>query len=69
MKIDIAGTVETVASIDKDTLEKCYHTFYHPSNMMLFVVGNIDPQQTMQLIRGNQENKHLKRKSYSKRSC
>lgn len=63
VKIDIAGTVETVASIDKDTLEKCYHTFYHPSNMMLFVVGNIDPQQTMQLIRENQENKHFEKEN------
>lgn len=59
VKIDIAGTVETVASIDKETLEKCYHTFYHPSNMMLFVVGNIDPKQTMALIRENQQQKEF----------
>jgi len=57
VKIDIAGTVETVATIDKETLEKCYHTFYHPSNMMLFVVGNIDPQSTMKLIADNQNQK------------
>ena len=57
VKIDIAGTVETVATIDKETLEKCYHTFYHPSNMMIFVVGNIDPTQTMDLIRQNQQAK------------
>lgn len=59
VKIDIAGTVETVASIDKETLEKCYQTFYHPSNMMLFVVGNIDPLQSMQLIRDNQSKKQF----------
>lgn len=59
VKIDIAGTVETVRSIDKETLEKCYHTFYHPSNMMLFVVGNIDPKQTMALIRENQQQKEF----------
>jgi len=57
VKIDIAGTVETVAEIDKETLEKCYHTFYHPSNMMLFVVGNIDAKQTMEKIRLNQSQK------------
>ena len=57
VKIDIAGTVETVNTIDKETLEKCYHTFYHPSNMMLFVVGNINPEQTMQMIKQNQESK------------
>ena len=59
VKIDIAGTVETVASINKATLEKCYHTFYHPSNMMLFVVGNIDAHETMNLIRKNQQQKHF----------
>ena len=59
VKIDIAGTVETVASINKATLEKCYHTFYHPSNMMLFVVGNIDAHETMNLIRENQQQKHF----------
>lgn len=57
VKIDIAGTVETVNQIDKVTLEKCYHTFYHPSNMMLFVVGNIEPEKTMEIIRQNQDNK------------
>lgn len=57
VKIDIAGTVETVAEIDKETLKKCYQTFYHPSNMMLFVVGNIDAKQTMEKIRINQAHK------------
>ncbi len=59
VKIDIAGTVDTVNEIDKDTLEKCYHTFYHPSNMMLFVVGNIEPTSTMELIKANQKKKHF----------
>ena len=58
VKIDIAGTVETVASIDKATLEKCYHTFYHPSQMMLFVVGHINPDEIMKLIQDNQQQKH-----------
>lgn len=57
VKIDIAGTVETVSKINKEILEKCYHTFYHPSNMMLFVVGNIDVESTMQVIRNNQSKK------------
>ncbi|MCD7894166.1 MAG: insulinase family protein [Erysipelotrichaceae bacterium] len=59
VKIDIAGTVETVAQIDKEILEKCYHTFYHPNNMMLFVVGNINAEDTMKLIRNNQDKKHF----------
>lgn len=63
VKVDIAGTVETVSSIDKETLEKCYHTFYHPSNMMLFVVGNIDPQKAMDLIIENQNKKSFNKES------
>ena len=67
VKIDIAGTVDTVREIDKETLEKCYHTFYHPSNMMLFVVGNIDPQKTMTLIRENQAKKHFEKENQIQR--
>ena len=63
VKVDIAGTVETVSSIDKETLEKCYHTFYHPSNMMLFIVGNIDPHDTMKLIKDNQEKKSFRKEN------
>lgn len=45
VKIDIAGTCETVNNTYKDMLELCYQTFYHPHNMMLFVVGNINPEE------------------------
>ena len=57
VRIDIAGTVETVAEIDYDILQKCYHTFYHPSNMMLFVSGNFDPEHLMSIVRDNQAKK------------
>ena len=40
---DIAGTVESIAQIDKDVLYKCYNTFYHPSNMTLCLVGDFEP--------------------------
>ena len=63
VKIDIAGTVETVSKINKEVLEKCYNTFYHPSNMMLFVVGNIDVDSTMQVIKDNQNKKSFKKAS------
>ena len=44
IKLDIAGTVETIAQIDADVLYKCYNTFYNLSNMALCVVGNIMPE-------------------------
>lgn len=57
VKIDIAGTVESIAKIDKETLYTCYETFYHPSNMLLFVVGPIQPESIRSLVRENQESK------------
>src|SRR5699024_10810498 len=36
--IDIAGTVQSIQAITKEDLYTCYETFYHPSNMALFVV-------------------------------
>ena len=58
--IDIAGTVETVNNTSKEMLELCYNTFYHPSNMMLFVVGNIDADKTISVIKENQAKKDIK---------
>lgn len=52
--IDIAGTIESISRIDKETLYQCYNTFYHPGNMALFIVGGVDPEQTMELVRANQ---------------
>nr|WP_077216571.1 pitrilysin family protein [Peptoclostridium litorale] len=41
-KIDIAGTVESIYKITKEELYDCYNTFYSPQNMALFVVGDLD---------------------------
>jgi predicted Zn-dependent peptidase len=55
--IDIAGTADSVRSITKEMLYDCYNTFYHPSNMTLFVVGGVDPQETMERVKQDQANK------------
>ncbi|CDN45117.1 hypothetical protein BN871_GL_00190 [Paenibacillus sp. P22] len=52
--IDIAGTVESIYKIDKEMLYRCYETFYHPSNMLLFIVGGVDAEQVFELVRSNQ---------------
>jgi predicted Zn-dependent peptidase len=57
VKIDIAGTIDSITPITKDMLYQCYNTFYHPSNMLLFVVGPVDPDQIMNQVRSNQEKK------------
>jgi len=58
LKYPIAGTVESISKITKEDLYTCYHTFYHPSNMFLTVVGNVDAKKTLELVRKNQEKKN-----------
>lgn len=43
----IAGTVESIAQITADTLYQCHRAFYTPSNMILTVVGDVDPEQVV----------------------
>ncbi|WP_047152573.1 EF-P 5-aminopentanol modification-associated protein YfmH [Aneurinibacillus tyrosinisolvens] len=57
VQIDIAGTVESISKIDKELLYRCYETFYHPENMLLFVVGAVNPEEMMELVRQNQAKK------------
>ena len=47
VKIDIAGTVESIAEIDADLLYKCYYTFYNLNNMVLSVAGNITADEVL----------------------
>ncbi len=47
VKIDIAGTVESIAEIDADLLYKCYDTFYNLNNMVLSVAGNISAEKVL----------------------
>ncbi len=44
---DIAGTVESIAKITPELLYDCYNTFYHPSNMILFCTGDVDPDRVI----------------------
>lgn len=56
-KESIIGTVDEVNSITKEMLEKCYNTFYHPSNMFLVVTGSFDKDEMIKKIRENQNSK------------
>ncbi len=59
VRIDIAGTIESISAITKDTLYTCYNTFYHPSNMMVFVVGGVDADEVIEQVRRNQDAKGI----------
>ena len=41
---NIAGSVESIAQITPETLYHCHSVFYHPSNMVLCCVGDVDPE-------------------------
>ncbi len=64
VRIDIAGTVESIRTITPDNLYTCYRTFYHPTNMILLVIGDVDPQQIFDYAWENQ-----KRKKYGKQTA
>ncbi len=55
---DIAGTVESIMEIDEEVLYKCYRTFYHPSNMALFVVGDLEPEKVIHQVLDNLEKRN-----------
>ena len=49
VKIDIAGTVESIAQINADLLYKCYYTFYNLNNMVLSIAGNVDEDKVLEM--------------------
>ena len=51
IKVDTAGTVETISGINPEMLYKCYNTFYHPSNMVLTVAGDFEPEAILAEIK------------------
>lgn len=51
IKIDIAGTVESISKITPDVLYKCYNTFYNPSNMTMVVCGDFEPEALLEEIK------------------
>ena len=50
-RTSIAGTVESISHITAETLYNCHKAFYTPSNMVLTVVGNVDPVHVVDIAR------------------
>lgn len=63
IRYPVGGSVDSVNSITKEDLYTCYKTFYQPSNMFICITGNIDPKETIEIIRNNQANKKIETKS------
>ena len=53
VRIDIAGTIESISHITKEMLYTCYNTFYSPQNMFFVVVGDVDVEKTIDIIEEN----------------
>lgn len=49
VKIDIAGTVESIAEITAEKLYQCYRAYYNLHNMVLCVAGNVDPGEVVKI--------------------
>ncbi len=50
VRIDIAGTIDSIAQINADLLYSCYNTFYNLSNMALCVVGNVKKDTVISIV-------------------
>ena len=51
VKLDITGTIETISKINKEILYKCYNTFYNPSNMVMVISGDFEPNEVLEEIK------------------
>ncbi|MCA8914710.1 MAG: insulinase family protein [Planctomycetes bacterium] len=49
LRIDIAGTAETVGEVTPELLAMCHGTFYHPTNLTLVITGDFEPGEVLKL--------------------
>lgn len=47
----VAGSQDSIAQINADTLYRCHEAFYHPSNMTLCVAGHVDADKVVEIAR------------------
>ena len=47
----ILGTKQSISSITPEMLTDCHRAFYRPENMLLCVVGDVDPEEVEKLAR------------------
>ena len=51
IRVPILGTSETIRQITPEVLHTCHRAFYTPGNMLLCVIGDVDPEEVVQTAR------------------
>ena len=51
IRVPILGSRESIRKITPELLNQCHRAFYTPANMILCVIGDVDPQQVVQTAR------------------
>ena len=51
IRVPILGTSETIREITPEVLYACHRAFYTPDNMLLCVVGDVDPENVVAIAR------------------
>lgn len=51
VRLDIAGTVESISEITPEILYNCCDTFYNPANMAMVVCGDFVPEEILEEIK------------------
>lgn len=67
IRLDIAGSVQSISGITKEMLYDCYNNFYTPANMALVVCGDFKPEEILEEIKKRitiKENKELPKRIY-----
>ena len=49
VKVDIAGSIESIAEITPESLYTCYNSYYSLNNMALSVVGNVTVEEVLKV--------------------
>ncbi|MEB7656578.1 EF-P 5-aminopentanol modification-associated protein YfmH [Mammaliicoccus vitulinus] len=60
VQVDIAGSVDSIYNITAEDLYLSYETFYHPANMVLIIVGDVTPEDTIELVREHEAKRNMK---------
>ena len=64
VRVDIGGTVQSIREVTAELLTACYDTFYHPENMSLVVLGDVEPVRVIEQVAEN-----VDRRGFAKRGA